>query len=156
MNSDESTAIERACERLVLRSIRAFDERDWEGYANLFTADGVFVRANQPDEPLVGREAIAAALSERPAHRLTRHFCTNIEVEALDSTHAQGRCYLLLYSANASQPADAGGWLAETPQRIGEYQDSFVHTSKGWQIARRTGRLLMHTDSKQADSKRSS
>jgi hypothetical protein len=145
MDFDETLAIERACERLVLRSIRLFDERNWTAYADLFTEDGVFVRANQPDEPLVGRQAIITALSDRPADRVTRHFATNILIEALDHNRAEGCCYLLLYSANASQPADVAGWPADTPQRIGEYQDAFARTSHGWRIARRTGRLIMYT-----------
>src|SRR6185312_8665346 len=49
--------IERECARLVLRSLRVFDERDWSAYAALSTEDGVFIRANTPEEPIVGREA---------------------------------------------------------------------------------------------------
>ncbi len=132
-NLDEATvaAIERACARLLLRSIRAFDERDWPVYASLFTDDGVFIRANQPDEPLAGREAIRAALAARPATRLTRHLCTNIEIDVLDAEHARGSCYLVLY--------------VEAGQRVGEYHDTFERTAEGWRISRREGRLIFRT-----------
>ena len=135
--------IERECSRLVLRSLRAFDERDWSGYAELFTADGVFIRANAPGEPLVGREAIRRALEERPATRLTRHLCTNLEIDVLDTEHARGFCYLLLYAGDASQPETAGGRPADGVQRVGEYRDTFVRAAAGWLIARREGRLVL-------------
>lgn len=135
-------AIERACTRLVLRSIRAFDEQDWGAYAGLFTADGVFIRANEPDRPLAGREAIREALAARSATRLTRHLCTNIEIDVLDARSARGLCYLLLYAGDASQPERAAGRPSDAVQRVGEYRDSFVSTSDGWRLSRREGRLI--------------
>jgi hypothetical protein len=145
---DESArnAIERDCTRLVLASIRAFDERDFRSYAELFAPDGVFVRANLPQEPLNGRAEILAALAARPASRITRHLCTNIEIEAIDARHARGRCYLLLYAADVAVPESALGRRAESPQRIGEYHDEFVQIGADWRIARRVGRLIFHAD----------
>ncbi len=145
LDEDAAAAIERACARLVLWSIRAFDEKEWMVYAQLFTEDGVFVRANQPDEPLVGREAIRDALAARPAGRLTRHLCTNIEVDVIDAEHARGFCYLLLYAGDASQPESPAGRPADDVQRVGEYRDTFVRTQEGWRISRREGRLSLHT-----------
>jgi ketosteroid isomerase-like protein len=141
----DSSQIERQCERLVLRSLRLFDERDWQAYADLFTEDGVFIRANAPDEPLAGREAIRAALGRRPSSRLTRHLCTNLEIDVLDEAHARGLCYLLLYAGDATQPQTAAGRPADAVQRIGEYHDEFLRTSGGWRISRRVGKLILHT-----------
>ncbi|MGB6449631.1 MAG: nuclear transport factor 2 family protein [Steroidobacteraceae bacterium] len=138
-------AIERACARLVLQSIRVFDEQDWLAYASLFTEDGVFLRANLPDEPLAGREAIRAALAARSATRLTRHLCTNIEIDVLDAEHARGLCYLVLYAGDALQSESAAGRSADPTQRVGEYRDVFVRTSEGWRIDRREGRLILYT-----------
>ncbi len=140
---EQVAAIERACARLVLRSIRAFDEQDWPAYASLFTEDGVFIRASEPDQPLAGRAAIRAALAARPAARLTRHLCTNIEIDVLDADHACGSCYLVLYAGDPSQrESAAGGRPAEVSQRVGEYRDAFVRTAEGWRIGRREGRLV--------------
>jgi ketosteroid isomerase-like protein len=141
----QRTLIERQLERLVLHSIRAFDARDWQAFADTFTADGVFVRANAPGEPLVGRKAIIAGLAARAATRLTRHLCTNIEIEVSSADTASGRCYLLLFAADATEPAGVDGHLSDPPQRIGEYHDTFSRTAEGWRIARRAGRLLMYT-----------
>ena len=137
--------IERECAHLVLRSLRAFDERDWTAYAELFAEEGVFIRANAPGEPLVGRNAIRRALEGRPASRLTRHLCTNLEIDVLDGERARGFCYLLLYAGEASQPETTGSMLADGVQRVGEYRDTFVRTLAGWRIGRREGRLVFHT-----------
>ncbi len=140
---DDRAEIEHACTRLVLRSLRAFDERDWLAYAQLFAEDGVFVRANEPDHPLEGRAAIHSALAERPANRLTVHLCTNLEIEVLDRDRAQGHCYLLLYSGDASHPESRAGRPADSIQRVGEYRDRFVRTAEGWKIALRVGKLIL-------------
>jgi 3-phenylpropionate/cinnamic acid dioxygenase small subunit len=140
---DDNAEIERACMRLVLRSLRAFDERDWQAYAQQFAADGVFIRANEPDQPLVGPAAIERALAARPATRLTVHLCTNVEIDVLDSDRARGHCYLLLYSGNASHPEASGGRPADSTQRVGEYRDQFVRTPEGWKIAQRVGKLIL-------------
>ena len=141
----EAMLIEHACERVLLRSIRTFDERDWQGFADVFAQDGVFVRANQPNDPLVGRDAILAALKSRPADRLTRHLCTNIQIDVLDSDHAKGLCYLYLFSATATPPEKAMGGPADPAQRIGEYVDDYVRTAEGWRIARRVGMIVLQT-----------
>jgi len=138
-------AIESQCARLLLRSVRFFDARDWKAFAELFTPEGVFIRANEPEAPLTGRSAIVAALAARPQSRLTRHLCTNIEIDAHDETRAQGRCYLLLYAAEASQPPGTAGHRADETQRVGEYHDVYVRTGDGWRIARRAGKLILHT-----------
>jgi len=141
-----AAGIEHACERLVLASIRHFDERNWSAFASLFTPDGVFTRANEPLKPLRGHADITSGLAGRPASRLTRHICSNIEIEAVDATHARGRCYLLLFAASESGTAPIEGWAAELPVRVGEYEDEFVLTAAGWRIARRSGRLTMRLD----------
>ena len=63
----------------------------------------------------------------------------------LDAEHARGFCYVLLYAGDASQPEAVDGRAADGVQRIGEYRDELVHTSAGWRIARRAGRLVLHT-----------
>lgn len=143
MTPQQRLEIEHACQKILLKSISTFDERDFAAFAALFAPDGVFVRANQPDEPLVGREAILAALNARPADRLTRHLCTNVEIDAVDADHAVGRCYLYLFSASTTTPDQAGGRPADPIQRMGEYRDQYVRTGEGWRIARRDGKLVM-------------
>lgn len=152
MRSEDAMLIEHECEKVLMRSIRTFDERDWEGFANVFAQDGVFFRANQPTQPLTGREAILASLKSRPADRLTRHLCTNVQIEAIDKDHAKGLCYLYLFSATATPPEKAIGGPADAVQRIGEYSDEYVRTAEGWKIARRVGAIIMHMGGEKAKS----
>ena len=147
MRAEEEMLIEHACEKLIMRSIRTFDERDFQGFADVFAADGVFFRANQPTAPLVGREAILAALKSRPADRLTRHLCSNVQIDVIDADHAKGLCYLYLFSAAGSPPESALGGPADKVQRIGEYLDEYVRTAEGWKIAKRVGTIVMHMGS---------
>jgi ketosteroid isomerase-like protein len=142
-STEELIAIEHACTRVLLKSMSTFDDRDFKAFADLFTVDAVFVRANQPSEPLVGREAILVALNARPTDRLTRHLCTNIEIEVLDASRAKGRCYLLSFSTSTSLPDHVGGRPADSIQRMGEYHDQYVRTAEGWKIARRDGKVVM-------------
>lgn len=39
----------------------------------------------------------------------------------------------------------AAGRLADRIQRMGEYRDTLVRKEEGWRIARREGRLVLHT-----------
>lgn len=144
MRAEEALLLEHACEKLLMRSIRTFDERDWQGFADVFAVDGVFFRANQPASPLTGREAILAALQSRPADRLTRHVCTNVQIDVIDADHARGLCYLYLFSATASPPEKAMGGPADSVQRLGEYSDEYVRTAEGWKISKRVGVIVMH------------
>jgi ketosteroid isomerase-like protein len=143
MSPQQRLEIEHACQKVMLKSISTFDDRDFAGFAALFAHDGVFVRANQPTEPLVGQDAILAALNARPADRLTRHLCTNIEIDVIDADHAIGRCYLYLFSASSSAPEQVGGRPADSTQRLGEYLDRYARTPEGWRIARRDGKVVM-------------
>lgn len=138
----DALAIERACAHIVVRSLRAFDEQDWTAYAEWFTVDGTFIRANEPAQPLIGRAAIREALAARPASRLTRHLCTNLDIEPLAADRARGLCYVLLYAGRAEESARGAGRPAVGGQKVGEYHDTFVLTPEGWRIGRREGRLV--------------
>jgi hypothetical protein len=137
--------IEHACTRLVTRFMTFFDAQEYAAIGPLFAPGGVLVRASEPDAPLVGREAIVRALEARPPQRLTRHLCTNIDIEVDEADHATGSCYLLLYAADMSERPSANGYSVAGKRAVGEYHDEFVRTAEGWRFARRVGRILMHT-----------
>jgi 3-phenylpropionate/cinnamic acid dioxygenase small subunit len=145
IDEDAAARIERACAQVVYRSVRAFDAQDWQGFADCFTESGVFLRASEPHAPLRGRAAIRDTLAQRPVHRLTRHFCTNMLIEPVSEQRAEGHCYLLLYTGDASKAETTVGRLAHVLQRVGEYHDQFELTAEGWRIARRLGQLVFYT-----------
>jgi SnoaL-like domain len=134
--------IERECTRLLVRSLRYFDQCDWRAYAALFAENGILIRANLPNEPLQGRAAIEAALKTRPTDRLTRHHCSNIDIQIESPSRATGSCYALVAAANI--PTDAAnrplnGWPADGSFKSGEYNDEYECVGGVWQIAKRTG-----------------
>jgi hypothetical protein len=140
--------IERECTQLLVRSLRWFDQQDWQQYVQHFADNGILVRSNLPHVPVQGREAIENALRTRPAQRLTRHHLTNIHINVIDANHATGFCYALVATANlpnnatsADRPLD--GWHADAPFKSGEYIDEYVHVNNVWCIARREGRIIV-------------
>lgn len=145
MNETEYTAIAHSCEQLMMRAVYLFDNKKWQAYAELFTPDGVLTQGSQPDKKLQGRSEIIKVLSKRPSSRLTRHICTNVIIDVLDYNNAKGKCYVVLYASDLSEPESAMGRPTNSPCRIGEYFDTYVRTDDGWRIVERSGTLLFYT-----------
>jgi len=138
------SAVERACERLILDFAYYSDHHQYESLVALFARDGTMVRPT--GDPLVGREAIMKSYQSRPAGRITRHVCTNIRITIQSADRARGLTYAVVYSGNAADPANAHFGVKTDPrQLIGEFEDEFVRTEEGWRIALRRARFVMHT-----------
>lgn len=138
MTPEERRAIEWDCQKLALRFTALNDAQDYDALASLFTENGEFARPTDPDNPVQGRDAILAAFKARPSDRITRHICTNIEVEAVSRDRANGRMYVFLITGDAGEAAAHG--INAAPRRLmGEFRDEYVRTPDGWRIARRTG-----------------
>jgi hypothetical protein len=132
--------IERECGRLVNRFALLNDFGDHDGVADLFTADGSFERPIAPGQPIVGREAIRSMLRAR-APRLSRHIISNIVIDVLSDTKAQGLSYVTFVSTTnvtGALPVDA-----EPHIFVGEYADEFVKSPEGWRFAVRRGRMTL-------------
>lgn len=107
----------------------------------LLTEDASFARPTDPDNPILGRDAIRQAFESRPADRITRHLCTNVVITVETPEEARGSLYALLYTGQAGQGAEVG--LAADPrQLVGEFEDRYRLTEDGWRIAARTGRIV--------------
>jgi len=139
----ERALIEHACTRLVLESVAANDRQDYEAFAALFTSDGLLHRPSGP--PLVGAEEIIASYRVRPASRITRHLCSNILVSIDSPESARSLTYVVLYTADSSQPDKHFGAKCDPRTLIGELEDRFSLTASGWRIAERRARFVMHT-----------
>ncbi|WP_144098393.1 nuclear transport factor 2 family protein [Croceicoccus sediminis] len=127
MTEAERIAIEHACARLVALYANLNDEARWDDVASLYAPDGSMTRPTAPDEPIVGREAIAAAFKARPA-RKTRHICSNVVIDALSPTEAKGVSAMALFTPDA-------------PPKLGSFHDDFVLMDGRWLFARRRGSL---------------
>jgi hypothetical protein len=145
VNDAERRAIEQDCGTLALRSMLLNDAQEWDRLCALFTETASFARPTDPDNPLIGREAIRAAFKARPANRLTCHLCTSVVVDVIDADHATGRTTLTLFTGDANNPAPnpAMGIMADHKKFIGFIEDEYLRTVDGWRIDRRLGRITL-------------
>jgi len=138
----ERFAAEWACERLIRRFALLNDAGEYEELAALFVEDGSFARPTDPDNPVVGRQAILDFFRTRPK-RTTRHLMSNIVVDIEgDGGTARAVSYVTLYSGSA------GGALpisADPVQLIGAYHDKFILTDAGWRFIERRGSVALTT-----------
>jgi 3-phenylpropionate/cinnamic acid dioxygenase small subunit len=112
---------------VVLRYATGIDRRDWTLFRSIFTDDC------ELDYGEIGAFKGADAVTEfmRQAHELaghTMHRLTN-QVITVDGDSAQARTYVdaLIMLADNNSGVNAAGF----------YDDEFVRTENGWQIARR-------------------
>jgi 3-phenylpropionate/cinnamic acid dioxygenase small subunit len=112
---------------VLLRYATGIDRRDWQLFRSIFTEDC------ELDYGEIGAWKGADAVTEfmRATHELaghTMHRLTN-QVIAVDGDTAVARTYVdaLIMLADNSSGVNAAGF----------YDDEFVRTEEGWQIARR-------------------
>lgn len=116
-------AEERALiENLQARYLFALDFKDHDLYVTTFTPDGVLDVGNGP---IVGREAIKAAVANMPGGR---HHVANV-VLRIDGDRATGRASWLHTGKNAEGRMTIGGY--------GHYEDDLVKVDGEWLFARR-------------------
>lgn len=133
MNDLDRVLIERECEALIVAYSHLIDFGEAGRVGDLFTDDGVW---QSSEARLDGRAAIGNAFARRQGNtgRRSRHVCTNIAIDVVSNTEANGLCYFTLWRADdvEGQVARVGG-----PEMVGEYRDTFVRTDSGWRIQRR-------------------
>ncbi|MBL0420092.1 nuclear transport factor 2 family protein [Ramlibacter sp. AW1] len=142
MNELERLTITAACRDVIHRGAAAVDANDADGFAALFTEDGVLERPS--GAPLQGREAVRQAYAARAPERITRHLVTNTLVEPDSPTEARATSLVLLWGGNAKDEAGPYGRPAEPRQMVGEFHDVLVRTDQGWRIARRRALFVLH------------
>lgn len=133
MDESHRILIEKQCEKLSIRFANNVDRGLSEDVASLFSKDGSFSRAGQV---LDGPDQLRAFLEKRPPERVTRHVCTNIEVNVVNASEAAGITYFLLFDGNRPAASDDPLPLM-SPATLGEYHDTFVLTPDGWRIRER-------------------
>lgn len=135
---------EQLCRDLVTSAAVLVDTQNYEGFAALFTEDGILCRPGA--EPLQGRAAIIASYRSKPAERITRHLLSNTLVQLASDTQAHATSNVLLWAGNITDPAGPFGRPLQGRQVVGEFEDWFVLTVEGWRIQRREARFLLFQD----------
>jgi len=134
---------EAACRELVLRAATLADTGQADALAALFTADAHLTRPN--GVALKGREAIARAYRERPAHRITVHLVCGTLFDEVGPDHAEATTRVLLWAADLRAGSGPQGRAAEGRQIVGRFIDRFVRSAQGWRIDQRVACFDLHT-----------
>jgi hypothetical protein len=117
-----------SCERLVIASYSLMDQGRYEETAALFTDDATWVRGGKP---VSGREAILAALRQRPETDISRHIVTNVLVDLTSEDEARATaCFIPLRGARRED-----GTVATPPiTNVGDLACRFRREADGWRI----------------------
>ena len=131
---------------VIARYAYTYDERDADGFAQLFTEGGIFEvipsGGSQPELRLESRAAIHAWASQRHQQVVKeiqdRHYQSGTLFDALTAEHAQTRTMVLITHQGVHDP---------TPRPVlsGVYHDRWHKTQRGWQITQRILRHDHHT-----------
>jgi len=84
---------------------------------------------------VTGRANIRASLDRRPAELRSRHVLTNVVIDILDTSRAQGLAYLSLYRHMGPESLSDAPIDTLTPAAVGHYDYRFEKTSEGWRFA---------------------
>ena len=116
------------------RYCRFLDTKDWDGLADLFTADAVLdVREDTGNPPLIGREAVmaqikAAVIEARTAHQVHSPEITILGEDAAEAIWAmQDR---VVWNAGRSPLAGVASITG-----YGHYHEHYVRQEGRWRIA---------------------
>jgi hypothetical protein len=132
---------------LLIAFARAIDTKDWTGYANLFTGDGIVeIPVKRPDGTLVrhvGRKGLAefvAGDARRPGlgrFVYTHHMSSNHQIR-IDGETAETTSYaqcIHRISDNPSEVWELGGWYSCSLCKAasGEWRFAKVHLDMVWE-----------------------
>jgi uncharacterized protein (TIGR02246 family) len=138
MNLTDRCNIEHVCERLSHDFGYHLDQRDYAALANLFAADGVWIRHG---DRLQGREQLLAAMADRPADRFARHIVTNIHFAEVTADRVRAVVYNISYFAKHLGELPAAFVAGQS--MIIEFWDRYVLTADGWRIQERENRPVL-------------
>ena len=124
---------------VIARYAYTYDGRDADGFAHLFTADGIFevmyAGGSQPELRLASRAAIHAWAVQRHQQVVKgiqdRHYQSGTLFDVLTEEQAQTRTMVLITHQGGTDP---------TPRPVlsGVYHDHWRKTESGWHITHRT------------------
>ena len=130
LSFQEEATIRYACETLLLQFMAAVDTFDYEKTIELFSEDCCLDIAG---DKIIGKQALAIWLNNRPANRKTRHICTNILFDRLSTEKATSSAVITLYAAT-SDKRDQQPPLIAGPAAIVDLTNEFSLTPFGWKI----------------------
>ena len=137
MDVNEQFLIEWQCEQLLRRAAQFLDRTDWDAYIECFCQEAVLARPSDPDNPILGKEAILESLLARPP-RLTCHLLANTVYDIVSGFQVIARSRVLLVSGENSFERPA---VAHADLRVGSFTDRLRKVDDQWKIAERQGSI---------------
>ena len=137
MDVNEQFLIEWHCEQLLRRAAQLLDRADWDAYIECFCQEAVLARPSDPDNPILGKEAILESLLARPP-RLTCHLLANTVYDIVSGFQVIARSRVLLVSGENSFERPA---VAHADLRVGSFTGRLRKVDDQWKIAERQGSI---------------
>lgn len=129
----ERIEIEHLCARLSVDYSFFADAGRMDEWAQLFTEDAEMVVMGKASS---GRGAIRASVGAGgPSPMVSFHSISNIRVDPVSATEAQGTVPVTVYMAR--KDGEVATVDAITPAIVGTYFDTYRKTPEGWRFARR-------------------
>lgn len=124
-------------QQLVARYPYTFDGGLGKGaaYADLFTADGVFINQDGRHEGRAELERMGGARRARETTLNVAHYITNHVIEPLPGGGATGKQYLVVLSVGEEGPVH--GPRPSSIRLGGQYRDVYQKTPQGWRFKSR-------------------
>ena len=118
------------------RYAEVLDSRDWDGLADVFTADVEMDFVAWQADNLA--DVTANIRSFLDGCGPSQHLLGNYRIHlGADGDTASSRCYILMHHGK-------GEHEGKHYEMCGEYADEFVRTRAGWRSRKRTARAWMH------------
>jgi hypothetical protein len=124
-------------QQLVARYPYALDGGLGSGktYADLFTADGVFINQDGRHEGRAELERLGGARRAKPTPLNVAHYITNHVIEPVSGGGAKGQEYLMVVTVGEEGPLH--GPRPSSIRLGGQYRDEYEKTSQGWRFKSR-------------------
>ena len=131
-----------AIHEMIAQYSHTYDNRDADGFAQVFVEDGVFeIFVAGQTSPLVRlqsrreiREWAAQRLQERDGRFISRHYQSGILFDELSADSARTRTMVLVTHQGATE-------AAPRPTDSGVYHDRWRKTPEGWRLAHRAAHV---------------
>jgi hypothetical protein len=130
--------IEHECKALSSAFAYHLDRREYQKLADLFAPDGVWIRHYVP---LRGREAILAAMAERPSTQFTRHVTTGFHFTEVTETRASAVSINMSYFSFQAETLPAP-YEPEKAMLL-DFVDTYIKTEAGWRFLERDTRMVL-------------
>jgi ketosteroid isomerase-like protein len=123
---------ELACERLLVRLFHCLDARDYEGVADCFAEDSLWLRQGKE---LRGPKQVLQALQQRTPTIHVHHILASIDVKLVEPAQAKSIAYMLVYRSDTGKPPQFP-ISASGPELVAVCTGELRRGTGGWKVTR--------------------